>query len=105
VGKCYVSAGAINADVFLSTTANAEYSAYLDSPGNVTAPLAPGTDQPVGYVAATSTPPAVDFEGSSDGTFAAITDTASNYITGLASVATNLNSSGGCTFAGFTSAS
>ena len=105
VGECYSSAGAITGDVFLSTTANAEYSAYLDSSGNVTGPLAPGTDQPVGYIPATSTPPTVDFEGSSDGTFAALTNNLSNYLTGLASVATNMNSSGGCTFAGFTSAS
>ncbi len=103
VGKCFSSGGAITGGLFLSTTAAAEYDAY-DNQFNG-APLTPGTDEDVGEDDATSTPPAVDFQDPTDGTFAALTNTTGNYITGLASVATNMNSSGGCTFAGFTVAS
>ncbi len=103
VGKCYTSSsGATTGGLYLTTTANAYYNAYY---GASSSPLVPGTDQDVGYSDASSTAPAVDFEGPYDGTFAAITDTGSNYITGLASVATNLTGSAGCTFAGYTSAS
>ncbi|MDQ6835918.1 MAG: hypothetical protein M3016_06985 [Actinomycetota bacterium] len=102
VGKCYVNAGNINGGLFLTTSAPAQYNAYSSTSSS---PLTPGTDQDVGNQDASSTPPAVDFRDPYDGTFSAITNNTSNYITGLASVGTNLNNSGGCTFAGFTSSS
>jgi hypothetical protein len=103
VGKCYTAGGAITGGLYLSTTAAAHYNAYDNQPN--AAPLVPGTDEDVGYTDASATPPAVDLADPSDGTFAAITDDTGHYLTGLVSVGANLNSSGGCTFAGFTSAS
>ncbi|HWD68756.1 MAG TPA: hypothetical protein VG293_01105 [Solirubrobacteraceae bacterium] len=67
--------------------------------------MTPGADEQVSNLGAAATPPAVDFEDPYDGTFAAITNTTGNYITGLVSEGVNLNNSGGCTFAGYTSAS
>ena len=103
-GKCWTNSGAITANVFLSTTAAGEYNAYYYNGGHGAA-LTPGTDVEVGNNEASATPPAVAFEDPSDGTFAAITNNTSNYITGLVSAGANLNNSGDCTFAGFTSAS
>lgn len=100
IGKCYSSAGVTNGSFFLRTTAPAQYNAYNNQFNG--APLNPGTDEDVADNDASSTPPAIDFEDPADGTFAAITNSGSAYITGLASVATNLNSGNGCTFAGFT---
>jgi hypothetical protein len=104
VGNCYVATGnTTTAALNLSTTAAAHYDAYNNQFSG--APLVPGTPQDVAETDATATPPAIGFEGPADGTFAAITDTGSSYLTGLASVAVNLNGGTGCTFAGYVSAS
>jgi hypothetical protein len=101
-GVCWTVAGQINGTFSLSTTVPAQYNAYDNSFNG--APLNPGTPVDVADTDAKSTPPAIDFEDPSDGTFAAVTNNDSNYITGLASVGTDLNSSNGCTFLGFTEA-
>jgi hypothetical protein len=101
VGKCYSSAGVINGSVFLRSSVAAHWTAYANSTHSADNPLLPGSDQDTAQYDAAATPPARDFEGPYDGTFAAITDDTAEYFTGLASIGANLNGSGGCTFAGW----
>jgi hypothetical protein len=103
VGKCYSSAGTTTGSFFLRTTAPAQWDAYDNQFSG--APLSPGTDEAAAEPDESSTPPTIDLADPTDGTFAAITNNGSNYITGLVSVATNINGTAGCTFAGFTEAS
>jgi len=105
VGMCYSSGGTITGSDFLLSSVAGHWTAYDNSTETHDNALVPGTPEDAQEYDASATPPAKDFEGPWDGTFAAITDSTSNYITGLSSVGINLNNSGGCTFAGYAIAS
>ena len=102
-GVCYLNAGDTDGAVYLESTVAGFYNTY-DSQENG----ALAVDTPVDLDGTTenepdSPPGTASYRGPYDGTFSAITNGLSNYVTGLVSVGANLTSANGCTFAGYTS--